>query len=356
LLGQAYLALGHGTAEAGPHARVSPLDMLRHVQTVTAFHQALLYEPDLLPAHEALALLYGERGYLDLALHHRTRQLHLTRQAGPRTDETSEAFERRLEPLVGQVDELERAVQDQENRFVVRTHRLADNPLARARVALGLGLARKALDDVLLRSQYLLFGAEGARLQLELLLMMGRAEEVRQFLDDEDVRQSADKLGMFEMPAGPGRGWVYQLPAYDWFNLCQAAAAGQYGRAGAVLARLRELLGQQRAFARPLQARLGLCVATEVGVTAVWQGLPVQAGVRLLRAQAARLCDAIRFTQVEEADLHLLEALLDLERGAIEPVAPRLDQAERLYAGAAGLPRPGRRLARFYWAAAIRDK
>jgi hypothetical protein len=357
LLGQAYLTLGHGTAEARPDASPVPLDMVRHVQTVTALHQALLCDPDLVPAHEALALLYTQRRYLDLALSHRARQLHLTRAAGPVFGEEPSAFARRLERLEGLVDVLEREVQDQENRFVVRAHRLADNPLARAQVALDLGLAGKALDDVLLRSQFLLFGAEGARLQLQLLLMTGRAEQVRQFLDDEDMRRSADVLGVFEMPAGPGQSWVFRLPAYDWFSFCQAAAAGQYGRAGAVLARLRALMAQQRAITQPVAAaRLVVCVATEVGVTAQWQGLAVQAATRLERARAARQGDAIRFLQIEQADLYVLEALLDLERGATGPVAQRLGQAEQLYAGAKGLPRPGRRLANAYRAALSRQR
>src|SRR5262249_15959911 len=158
----------------------------------TAFTQALLYDPDLIPAHEALALLFTQRGYLDLALKHRLAQLRLTRAAGPLPGEERPAFEERVDRLQELVDALERDVQDHQNRFVIRSWSVSDNPLARARVALELGLAGKALDDVLLRSHVLLFRVPGARLQIELLLMTGRVEQARQFLDDDAVRPSLD--------------------------------------------------------------------------------------------------------------------------------------------------------------------
>src|SRR5205823_5811898 len=129
------------------------------------------------------------------ALIHRTEQLRLTRRAGPLPGEDAEGYADRLGRLQGLFDELEREVQEQENRFLVRTQGLAENPLARARVALELGLAGKALNDVLLKSKGILFGPEGARLQLELLLLMGRVEQVRQYLDDDSLRQKPYVLG-----------------------------------------------------------------------------------------------------------------------------------------------------------------
>jgi hypothetical protein len=350
LLGQAYLALAR-TSPSEMFAAPALLGMLRHVQTVTAFSQALLYEPDLIPAHEALALLYTQRNYLDLALKHRAAQLRLTRAAGPLPGEERSAFEERVDRLQELVDALQRDVQDRQNRFVIRTWALSDNPLARARVALDLGLAGKALDDVLLRSHALLLRVPGARLQLELLLMTGRVEQARQFLDDEEVRPSldADPRDWYELRAGAG-GWVYRLPAGDWFDACQAAAAGQYRRAGSMLARLREGLQSQRKGPGVSQLRtsLALFVATEVGATAQREALAVQVVASAYRTQSVGLWNSARFLGVEEADLYLVEALLEIERGGADEAAEHLRQADLLYAGAAGLPRPGRALANAY--------
>ncbi|OWK39757.1 hypothetical protein [Fimbriiglobus ruber] len=55
-------------------------------------------------------------------------------------------------------DRLEAQVQDAENRFIIRTQVLAGDPLARARQAVQLGLAGKALDGVLLSSHPDLYG------------------------------------------------------------------------------------------------------------------------------------------------------------------------------------------------------
>src|SRR5262249_48287567 len=161
--------LGRNTTEASSHARLAPLAEVRHVQVVTALVQAVTRRPDLASAHEALALVFAERGYLDLALEHSDAQLRLLPRARPLPGEDPDPRALRRQRLEQEVEELRRQVEDAESRFVVRTDALAADPLARARVALGLGLAGKAL-DVLLRSHADLYGAEGLRLLLELLL------------------------------------------------------------------------------------------------------------------------------------------------------------------------------------------
>ena len=357
LLGRAYLTLTRAGLEA-PYSTPAPLAMLRHVQTVTAFSQALLFDPDLVPAHEALAQLYGERGYLDLALRHRAAQVRLTRAAGPLGGESRPAFEERCEALEGLVGELERDVQDRANRFVIRTQALSDNPLARAHVALGLGLAGTALDDVLLRSQALLFGVPGARLQLELLLVTGRVEQARQLLDDPEVRQGLDQdpRQWYELPAGPGQRGNYWFRTTDWFDICLGAAAGDRARAGAALERLIELLRRERKLALPhVRQRLLEWLVLEVGAPAQGQGPLSRGATRLGRAGARSQLDTVRFLGVAEADLRLLEALLELEAGTGR-AAEHLREAGRLYAGAEGLYRPGQWLANGYRAQQIEAK
>src|SRR5262249_4381283 len=157
------------------NAALPPLTEVRRIQIATALLQAVTLRPDLATAHESLALLYAERQYYDLALKHRRLQLELTRSPGPLPGETPDAHTHRLERLEQAVEQMQGLVQTNENRFTVHSQTLAADPLARARLALELGLAGKAIDDVLLRSHSDLYGTEGLRLLLELLLRTGRA-------------------------------------------------------------------------------------------------------------------------------------------------------------------------------------
>jgi tetratricopeptide (TPR) repeat protein len=155
VLANAYLALDRTTAEAFPQGQgfgFGLLDEVRYVQTVTALVQAVNLDPELAAAHGMLARLFQERGYLDLALEHRRAELELARRAGPLPGEDGEAFAGRLHGLEEAFREIEAAVMAGENRFVVHSDTLAADPLARARLAVELGLADKALDEVLLRS------------------------------------------------------------------------------------------------------------------------------------------------------------------------------------------------------------
>src|SRR5262249_56026484 len=91
--------------------------------------------------------------------------------------------------------------EDHKNGYAIRSRAMSGDPLGRAQLALRLGLARLALDEVLLQSTVQSFSGEGARLELELLLKFGRAEVVRGMLDDSDMRESKHKLGSASVPA-----------------------------------------------------------------------------------------------------------------------------------------------------------
>jgi tetratricopeptide (TPR) repeat protein len=317
VLAQAYLALGRGTTEY--HAGLPPLAAVRQAQTAAALVQAVTCQPSLATAHEALALLYVEARYLDLALRHRNAQLRLTRRAGRLSGESQAAFDSRLEQLKQVAEQLESVVQDSENRYFVRTQSLAADPLARARTALQLGLGGKALEDVLLRSSPDLYKAEGLRLLLELLLSTGRAQEVRVLLDREEMRRNPDGLGVQELVGNQQEGaphWRYRFHAYDWFDLCQSAAAGRHDGAGRAVERLRE---RQRLFGEQLTDRLTREVAgrltTEVGLGAVPGALALRYEARGERDRAVGLFGQNRFLLVVRADLLVLEGMLLLERG-----------------------------------------
>jgi tetratricopeptide (TPR) repeat protein len=318
VLGQAYLALARFTGEGSADGRRPLLGQVRHAQAATALENALRRNPDLLPAHQALAALYVERNCLDAALDHRRAVRDLTRQLGPAPGEDRERFAARLGRLEKDADELEQAVQDRENQYAVRTQGLgASEPLGRARAAVALGLARKALDDVLLPSQDVLFGPDGARLELELLLLLGRADRVREMLGEPTWdEQTKRNLGAYELvTVGPGGApQAYRLPAYDWLRACQAAATGDYDLAGDSLgAAGRQLAageGQVASLRRPL-ARV-LAIEVGLGGTAC---LLLPLPVCYLHSPLAGMFVQAQALGAEQADLAVLAGLLALERG-----------------------------------------
>jgi hypothetical protein len=244
-------------------------------------------------------------------------------------------------------------VQDSENRFLVHSQPLAADPLGRARLALQLGLAGKALDEVLLRSHPDLYGIEGLRLLLELLLLTGRARDARDLLDREELRRRPDALGFFDLPGAgnDGRRWGYRFLAFDWFDCCQAAAAGDYDRACRALERLDERMERQGKHNSDL---LGPAAArqltSEVGLGAVPAALPLRIYARLQREQAAGLVVQNQFQLVERADLNALGGMLLLERGLPEQAGEHFRHSLALYRLAAdSAPAlPGQLLARWY--------
>jgi hypothetical protein len=339
-LGEAYIALHNLTGERRREAW-GPLETLRHIQATTALEHAVILEPDLEPAHRALTSLYGERMFLDAAVDHARETLRLTRR-GAQRGEGPDEFAARLGQEEERLRKLEELVRDRRNDFAIRSRPLSGNPLARAQLALDMGLARVALEDVLLRSPVQLFGGDGARLELELLLMFGRAYQVRDMLDDEELRQSKHKLGASVPPAPPLPGYLpaYQLPAYEWLRFCQSAALGDYGPAAAVLEEM--LLGlkeDQVLQLQQLHEGQALGLVSELGLAATPEPLFLRLLVHGTRERvSASLTDpALRspgedssapgpvgtsapaFLARERADLSTLGGLLAVEQG--NPVA-----------------------------------
>jgi tetratricopeptide (TPR) repeat protein len=332
-LGQAYLALDAMTPGTGTARRLPPLAMLRHVQTVTALEQALIREPDIEAAHQALGQLYARQNYLDLALLHRQAELRLTRRAGHRPGEGDEAFRRRTDDLGRMVEELERTVQDRQNLFVIRATPLGDDPLGKARLALSLGLARQALDDVLLRSQALLFGTAGAELEVRLLLMQGRLAEARPKLEDDEFQRNKSRLGWVYLPAGDGPSPPpYRVPAGDWLFFCQAAAAGDYDQAEAVLQTILDALpAPTDRDQTSLAKELGLALASEVGLRAEPRSLLGRSLASLKREELTRWWRLMSLRRVVQADLRVTAGLLALERGQPPAAADHFRRALELY-------------------------
>jgi hypothetical protein len=185
-----------------------------------------------------------------------------------------------------------------------------------------------------------------------MLIWTGQAADARALLDRDEIRRNPDSLGLHEIPGGvrDGRVWGYRLHAYDWFDLCQSAASGRYAAAAAAAGRLRGRLQAQENGARGPTVRAAVHkFASQAGIAAgpgaVW-GLPYAAWDRQGVADFYAL---VQWLAVEGADLHAIEGLLHLERGATDAAAEEFGTAVRVYSGAAGTPAvPGRLLAERY--------
>jgi len=326
-LARAYLFESRSSWVAVASSEFTLAKYLRHVQVVGALQQALIAYPDNAAAHELLAGAFGERRMIDLALRHRREQRRLTNR--PELDE--------------EIERLELALFDAENRFRVHTDELSGNPLQKARIARELGLGAVAL-DTLLKSHPDLYGIEGSRMLLDLLLQTGRLADARTFLDGLAERTFA--LDLFTLPGGVknGSAWRYALPAFNWFDFCQRSAAGQYGPAEAALARLREQLSEVQSIALPNVRSAYLRTA----LSELSAASPVsRAVVHIERETWAANVNQTMFLASVRGDLHALSGLLNLERGAIVDAERDFARALERYAEHFGpsATHPGRPLA-----------
>jgi tetratricopeptide (TPR) repeat protein len=318
-LGQAYLSLRMLTGEPARNG-FSPLDMLRDVQIATALEQAAALAPEVQLPHRILARLYGERQFLDAALPHQQAVASLVRKAGPLPREEADAFAQRIEREQQAADKLDELVQTRRNEFAIRSSALAGSPLAQAQLALSLGLVQHALDSVLLRSDVVLIGGNGARLQLELLVQLGRIEEARALLETPNVQEYAFKLGLIELATPLREGYAprhlrYSVPAYEWLSMIVGAASGNYDEAERSLQRLLERQSKDRTeSANQLRRGLSLSITSEIGLAAATPVFPYL----ILRAERDRLIrfyDELEFIRLQLIDVQALAGMLALERG-----------------------------------------
>jgi hypothetical protein len=353
-LAQATLFQSRATWEAQVGRPCPLLVHLRQAQIAAALVQAVIAHPNGAGGHEALAGLYGERGFLDLAVRHRREHHRLVRQAGPGPGEAPAAFADRLDRLTAGLIEAENALQDAENWFLIKTHGRAGDPLGRAQTAAGLGLTGRAL-EILTTSHADLYGIEGLRLLLELLTWAGQAADVRALLDRDELRRNPDALGNYVIPGGvqDGRPWSYAVHTYDWYDLLQSAAAGRYGAAVGAADRLRARLraqegGSRRMLAPQAAHQLVSQAGMVAGPGAAWH-LPF--AVRN-RAGLLDVFAIVNLAAAARADLHVIEGLLHLERGTTGAAGQQFATAVRVYTtdAAAGRIHPGRPLAERYLA------
>jgi hypothetical protein len=353
VLARGYLSLAERSGEREGGEELTLLQTVRLVQTTTALTQAVIHGPDSVAARETLAGVLARRNALDLAHRHAAEALRLTRRAGPLAGESAEGFSERVRLLAARTEELEAAVFESENRFLIRTFGLGGDPLTRARIAGESGLPQKAI-DVLLASHPDLYGGEGLSLLADLLLQTGQAAECRHLLDRDELRRNPETLGVATIPGRPhpdGHTWAYRLPAYDWYDLCQCAAAGNYPGAGAAFDRIGEHLGALERTGTPYLSEL---ILRQFRADLAFFAPPSSPLARLAgERERHHLLEYLRHTKffsVARADLQTLAGILETERGAVESAAGRFGAALGLYESRRGIAPalPGERLATRY--------
>src|SRR5262249_55316713 len=111
-LGQAYLRLRQSTAERATGPNFAGLDQTRRVQALAALRTAARLDPTLLPAHQLLAIQYGDSHALDLALEHTQATLKLLETHGSPSGMTVEQHRQQINFWEEQEKQLARAVRD----------------------------------------------------------------------------------------------------------------------------------------------------------------------------------------------------------------------------------------------------
>jgi tetratricopeptide (TPR) repeat protein len=303
LLGDAYCQLCWSSAERAWDARMPLLRQMRRQQAIAALHRAVELKPDSIAGHARLVALYQQMGAVDLALHH-LQTLHDTqRTQGPQPGEPAARFTERIEST-------EREVQRLQRDLAARTKQFASQPVgpdlvARARHAARLALADHAL-DLLLGATGSGLGPDGLRLELELLLLAGRVDDGRAWL--EPVHRAL-------------------LGDLDYHRLAAqlAAAAGDYAGADA---HLRELVVRSAPVpefgTRPvdLDKAIAVTVASHVLAGLRQSAAPQPLLVMLYGGLEPRLhLERLVRTTEHAAHFALLRGIVALERGDAEQAA-----------------------------------
>ncbi len=333
-LGQAYLLLRDVTFEHCNEAMLPPLVHLRHVQIVTALEQALRLDPNLEAAHHDLVYLYGLRNFYEHVAEHRQEELRLSRQAGPRPGESAEEFAYRMELFDKEMAKLIELVQFRRKKYAEGSQAFQGDRLQQARLALRLGLSRKATDEILLASPADLLGPLGISMELELMLSLGRVQEVRGILNNEGVRASKQGLGFTE----------FHWPAYEWLHVLEAAAIGDYAQCQEDLRTIRAV---RHAEHEALQRQIDAFAREDVRLlTGSLSGPPpfLPAFIALTlshsRDEKMRLEAGQRTSLAQQADVWVLEGLLALEQGDTDAARSAFTEAHALAAKVPFASRP----------------
>jgi hypothetical protein len=337
LLGEAYLRLANRPGARRWQAVLPSLADIRQAQVLTALEQAALLRPDLDQPHALLAPLYYDLGQWDRALDHLRARLRIAereaRGGGPKAREAAERREA-LQARVETMDALvERALRTYEANIAGKTD--PSKVYDRALVAVRHRLTRKAL-EMLLESDYAIFGKAGAQLQLNLMLQCGRAFEVRDWLK-------------------PGSEAVLGFKPYHWLRAKAAAACGDYAALAVELDALGgefRHAGLSKTLVVPVRPAMAFHVASAVlARPALGSGPAALAWALRTEFESLQPLPGLAGLLTKGADLSVMRGLLALEPGDVEAAGKHVRAALEVWgddacaASGAGLDFPARPLA-----------
>jgi hypothetical protein len=271
----------------------------------------------------------------ELALPLYKETLVAQRQAGAAVGETPEQFTSRLKALESNVKALEKYVKDQRDRWELATPNL--KPEERAQKAIEMELAKLAL-DTMLDADSAAFGRAGINMEMELLLLAGRAYDVRDWLTENLI----NVMGELD---------------FRWTRARMYAVLGDYELADEALQRMAAITTAPPPGARTKTHQLELALnVAQVVLDAVDQtpnvvGTAWSGNIRLFLT--GTIHEGARFLS-QYAEQQVLRGLLALEVGNIDRARQcfhtslAMWQSEEAQQSGAGIDFNGRRLAQHY--------
>jgi tetratricopeptide (TPR) repeat protein len=199
-----------------------------------------------------------------------------------------------------------------------------------------------------------LYGAEGLKFLVDLLLRTGQVVEARVILDRKELRANPDAFGFYILPGkahADGHRWHYRFYAYDWFDLCECAAAGRYDAAIGALHRVMGHFEREERMSVPvLSSNLIRQIAGEVGLAAPPSQLPSRMLKAYERGERAEQLRHTLFLGVAGGDLASVAGVLELERGDPRRALEYFKAASALYNSRkyAAPALPGEPLGKYY--------
>jgi hypothetical protein len=303
-LGIAYQQLPEASNPYDLYAPESLLGEIRRCQISGCLYNAAKIKPDRLEVHQSLANLYLVQGFQDLGLQQRKEELRLTEELGPNIGEDIEVYRQRLTYLRDQVKQLDDQVKNAQNDFLIATKNLPKAVL-KAELARKRGLTGEAL-DLLVKTSPVELGADGLLMELQLLLAVGRVEDVRANWNQDLIDNT--------MIAIVGS---YQLPIYKWLVVLQAMSVGDYDKADEALAQIIAAVERIHRVVLPGGSAPGICAQLSLDFLdptglrpLTWQCF--QRYDRLLKLQQLK---RVPLSSPAQSELHVLRGLLALEVG-----------------------------------------
>ncbi len=147
----------------------------------------------------------------------------------------------------------------------LQTRQLVDNPVAQAQSALDAGLGETALSHLENCPETLLTPA-GARMELELLALLGRTDTLLELVDGTRAADLDGYLGPINLETGSG---VMMIPGGAWFSILAKAAHGRVHEAAQTLEDLAQRFDDEKRRNFRLMRSLG---PRQLGL---WLGVPM---------------------------------------------------------------------------------